>query len=166
MINIDQVRTLESKVKQAIQLITNLKGENQYLKTRLNDYESRIRELENLVNGFKNSQTEIEAGIINALEDLDQLEGSSSDTVENTPQENHSIGSESFQEEEPVSLNSYATPEETLQEDSSPSEENSPEIITETVEEKYGESSEVGEESSEKEEAPQEDQNDLGLGLY
>ncbi|OHD13362.1 MAG: hypothetical protein A2Z96_02400, partial [Spirochaetes bacterium GWB1_48_6] len=86
MIQLEQVRNLEVKVKQAVGLISRLKTENEYLKSRLTDYEVRIQELENLINSFRNSQSEIEEGINNALEELDSLESSSSSPTNPLPQ--------------------------------------------------------------------------------
>lgn len=106
MINIDQVKALESKVRQALQLIHNLKNENQYLKTRLSDYELRIRELENLVSGFKSSQNEIETSLLHVLQELEQVEDSSTESMFVPNQDNLSIGSESQKEEEQIILES------------------------------------------------------------
>lgn len=78
MINLDQVRTLEWKVKQAVQLIVHLRRENDTLRGRLSDTEVRLQELETMLESFKATQTEMESGIRNALEDLDHLEGDSS----------------------------------------------------------------------------------------
>jgi chromosome segregation ATPase len=77
MINMDQVRTLEMKVKQTVALIVNLRQENDSLRGRLSDTEVRLQELEALLEGFKATQIEMESGIRNALHELDNLEGSS-----------------------------------------------------------------------------------------
>ena len=74
MINLDQVRTLEWKVKQAVQLIVHLRRENDTLRGRLSDTEVRLQELESLLETFKASQNELESGIRSALEELDNLE--------------------------------------------------------------------------------------------
>jgi chromosome segregation ATPase len=75
MINLDQVRTLEWKVKQAVQLIVHLRRENDTLRGRLSDTEVRLQELEALLESVKASQSEMESGIRSALEELDHLEG-------------------------------------------------------------------------------------------
>lgn len=75
MIHIDQVRTLELKVKQAVQLIVHLRKENDHLRGRLADTEVRLQELEDMLQSLKASQNEIESGIKNALEELDHIEG-------------------------------------------------------------------------------------------
>lgn len=75
MINLDQVRTLEWKVKQAVQLIVHLRRENDTLRGRISDTEVRLQELEALLESFKATQNEMESGIRSALEELDNLEG-------------------------------------------------------------------------------------------
>lgn len=75
MINLDQVRTLEWKVKQAVQLIVHLRRENDTLRGRLSDTEVRLQELEAMMEAFKATQNEMESGIRSALEELDNLEG-------------------------------------------------------------------------------------------
>jgi septal ring factor EnvC (AmiA/AmiB activator) len=75
MINLDQVRTLEWKVKQAVQLIVHLRRENDTLRGRLSDTEVRLQELESLLDAFKATQSEMESGIRSALDELDHLEG-------------------------------------------------------------------------------------------
>lgn len=74
MIHIDQVRTLELKVKQAVQLIVHLRRENDHLRGRLADTEVRLQELEDMLQSLKASQNEIESGIRSALLELDHLE--------------------------------------------------------------------------------------------
>jgi chromosome segregation ATPase len=78
LIQLEQIKTLEQKVKQAVGLISQLKSENEFLKSRLSDYEVRIQELESLINSFRSSQSEIEEGIKSALEELDNLDSSTS----------------------------------------------------------------------------------------
>lgn len=85
MINIDQVRILEQKVKQAVQLISNLKGENNFLRGKLADYEVRIQELETLLHSLKDSQTAIEAGIASAIEQLEDVNDASIDVSSSQP---------------------------------------------------------------------------------
>jgi len=81
MINLDQVRTLEWKVKQAVQLIVHLRRENDTLRGRLSDTEVRLQEMETLLETIKASQTEMESGIRSALEELDHLEGADASAV-------------------------------------------------------------------------------------
>lgn len=74
MINLDQVRTLEWKVKQAVQLIVQLRRENDMLRGRLSDTEVRLQELEAMVETFKVTQSQMESGIRSALDELDHLD--------------------------------------------------------------------------------------------
>lgn len=76
MIRLDQIRTLEERVKKAVALIDDLKEENRSLKDKLGSYHNRITELEVLIEDFKRDQGEIEQGIISAISQLDSLEGS------------------------------------------------------------------------------------------
>ncbi len=76
MINLDQVRTLEWKVKQAVQLIVQLRRENDMLRGRLSDTEVRLQELEAMVETFKVTQSQMESGIRSALDELDHLDAS------------------------------------------------------------------------------------------
>ncbi len=74
MINMDQVRTLEMKVKQTVQLIVHLRKENDGLRGRLSDTEVRLQELETVLESLKVSQNEMESGIRSALQELDHLD--------------------------------------------------------------------------------------------
>jgi len=74
MINLDQVRTLEWKVKQTVQLIVQLRRENDMLRGRLSDTEVRLQELESMVETFKVTQSQMESGIRTALDELDHID--------------------------------------------------------------------------------------------
>ena len=74
MISVEQIRLLETKVQKAVSMLATLQEENAVLKSRLSKYESRIDELEFMIEEFKEDQTEIEQGIISALNKLDGLE--------------------------------------------------------------------------------------------
>lgn len=74
MISLEQIRTLESKVHKAVSMLASVQEENQLLRDKLSAYESRIEELEYLIEEFKEDQSEIEQGIISALNHLDHLE--------------------------------------------------------------------------------------------
>jgi chemotaxis protein histidine kinase CheA len=74
MITIEQIQKLDQKVQTAVKRIATLKSENAGLQAKLDDYQKRIGELEVLIERFKKDQTEIEKGIIRALEQLDHLE--------------------------------------------------------------------------------------------
>ncbi len=91
MIGLEQVGLLEQKVKDAVNLIQQLRHENDYLRNRLSDYEVRIQELENLLSGLKASQNQIEEGILNAIADLKSVETVPTQPVEKTENPIHQI---------------------------------------------------------------------------
>ncbi|MCA1950560.1 MAG: cell division protein ZapB [Treponema sp.] len=74
MITLEQVKLLESKVSKAIDTIRHLTEENKLLREKLEGYQSRISELEVLVQQFKDDQGKIEAGIVSALDRLNKFE--------------------------------------------------------------------------------------------
>lgn len=76
MLNIDQVKLLEDKVEKAVELIETLYDSNVSLKKELEERDKRIEELEKLILVFKDDQTKIEQGIINALTKLSAFEAS------------------------------------------------------------------------------------------
>ena len=76
MITIEQIQKLDKKVQAAVSRITALQNDNATLREKLDAYQKRISELEVMIERFKKDQTEIESGIIRALEQLDHLEDS------------------------------------------------------------------------------------------
>ena len=74
MVTLEQVRLLETKVAKAIDYVNQVSGENNRLRTTLEDYRRRIDELEVLVQQFKEDQGRIEKGIISALDRLNRFE--------------------------------------------------------------------------------------------
>lgn len=74
MIKPEQVRILDQKITAIIEVVAALRKENKTLKKKLSGYEERIEELQGIVNGFKEEQDEIEAGIIRAIDQLQELE--------------------------------------------------------------------------------------------
>ncbi|MDR2445487.1 MAG: cell division protein ZapB [Spirochaetaceae bacterium] len=74
MVTVEQVRQLESKVAKAIDYINKLTDENILLKNKLDSYQTRIDELEVLIQRFKEDQARIEEGILSALGRLNQFE--------------------------------------------------------------------------------------------
>jgi chromosome segregation ATPase len=74
MITLDQVRALEERVGKAVATIERLKSENTSLYGEITKQESRISELEALIDTFKKDQARIEEGIVNALERLNSFE--------------------------------------------------------------------------------------------
>ncbi|WP_052078360.1 cell division protein ZapB [Spirochaeta lutea] len=87
MISVEQIRLLETKVQQAVSLLANLQEENKTLRTRLSKYEERIDELEFLIEEFKEEQSEIEQGIISALNQLNELSAGHSTSEPAAPEE-------------------------------------------------------------------------------
>jgi len=74
MVTLEQVKLLESKVVKALSYIETLSTENATLREKLDGYRRRIDELETIVLAFKEAQGRIEAGIISALDRLNQFE--------------------------------------------------------------------------------------------
>ena len=74
MISIEQIRKLESKIQEVVELLNRYKTENHQLKDHLKACEAGRAELEALLNQYKDEQGEIEQGIIKALEQLDSIE--------------------------------------------------------------------------------------------
>jgi predicted nuclease with TOPRIM domain len=81
MINLEQVKLLETKVAKTIDFVERVSKENTALQRReaelqekLETYQKRIDELEILIMGFKEEQGRIEDGILAALDRLSQFE--------------------------------------------------------------------------------------------
>ncbi|MDR3356824.1 MAG: cell division protein ZapB [Spirochaetaceae bacterium] len=74
MVTVEQVRQLETKVAKAIEYINKLTDENTLLKNKLDSYQTRIDELEVLIQRFKEDQGRIEEGILSALDRLNRFE--------------------------------------------------------------------------------------------
>lgn len=81
MINLEQVRLLETRVAKAIDCIERLSGENTALnkqekesRKKLETYQKRIDELEVLVKRFKEDQSQIEDTFFATLDRLNQFE--------------------------------------------------------------------------------------------
>jgi hypothetical protein len=91
MINLEQVKLLETKVARAIEYVERVHGENAALlqkevelRARLESYQKRIDELEVLILRFKEDQGRIEDGILSALDRLNQFEESIEKSLRNT----------------------------------------------------------------------------------
>jgi FtsZ-binding cell division protein ZapB len=74
MISLEHIRTLENKVNKAVSTLAALQEENLQLKAKLAQYKARIEELEFTVEEYREDQSEIEQGIMQALQHLDNLE--------------------------------------------------------------------------------------------
>jgi predicted nuclease with TOPRIM domain len=81
MINLEQVKLLETKIAKTIDFVEKVSKENTALLRReadlqekLETYQKRIDELEVLIMGFREEQGRIEEGILSALDRLSQFE--------------------------------------------------------------------------------------------
>jgi chromosome segregation ATPase len=99
MITLEQVRLLDQKVNQAVELISSLKSENQMLKDKLESYQKKISELEVLLSGLKEDQSEVEVGFRKALDTLSALE-KTGEREENASQVEKNFETESDSDEE------------------------------------------------------------------
>ena len=132
MITLDQVQKLDRKVKDAVDLINRFKAEKVVLEEKIEGYELRIMELEDITEQLNKDQTEIEDKIIGALNQLEDLESDSEDpAIENEP-----LHKEETSVEGSVSEDNDIVETETLE--SNESVDNS-EISEETNEENYEE---------------------------
>jgi chromosome segregation ATPase len=106
MVTLEQVKLLESKVGKALSYIENLSAENATLREKLDGYRRRIDELETIVLAFKEDQGRIEAGIISALERLNQFEDAVergiSDVRSSSPKNDEAPATAKATEEEPA----------------------------------------------------------------
>jgi chromosome segregation ATPase len=126
MISVEQIRLLETKVQQAVSLLSNLQEENRTLRGRLGKYEERIDELEFLIEEFKEEQSEIEQGILSALNQLNELNESSAnakkqDEISEEPKNSESVDPpskkvENHQEAKPLPENGSSTGQADLEE--------------------------------------------------
>ncbi len=91
MVSLEQIRKLEARVSQAVSTILELREENSNLRQKLEKYQEKIDQLELLIAQYRDSQKEIEEGILNALRQLDHLEDdalrASSSTLSSISQE-------------------------------------------------------------------------------
>ncbi len=132
MISVEQIQKLEAKVLQAVEVIKSLREENSLLKGKLSGYEKRIEELEILIDSFKQDQTNIEEGIINALNQLDLLEDivseSDSEKSEDLPSDDVDVTGNEPQEEA-VSVTEDSEEETGIRIEESPAAENELDIF-------------------------------------
>jgi hypothetical protein len=74
MVTLEQIKLLESKIVKAIGVVNQLTEENVRLKKRNDEMKERNGELEELVERLKDERTKVEAGIVSALDRLNQFE--------------------------------------------------------------------------------------------
>lgn len=85
MISLEQIQKLEARVHAAVGRIKQLTEENTGLSEKLDSYERRVNELQELVAAFKSDQDAIERGIVAALAHLDELEDTVSEPIPSRP---------------------------------------------------------------------------------
>jgi TolA-binding protein len=92
MINLEQVRLLDTRVAKAVDFIERLTKENAALgqqvmglQDKLAATQKRIDELEGLVTGFKQDQGQIEESILAALDRLSQFEKAMEKSLKDKP---------------------------------------------------------------------------------
>ena len=92
MINLEQVKLLETKVAKTIDFVEKISKENAALVRReaelqekLETNQKRIEELEVLIRGFKEEQGRIEDGILSALDRLSQFEEAIEKSLKDKP---------------------------------------------------------------------------------
>jgi hypothetical protein len=112
MITLEQVRLLDRKVNQAVELISALKSENQMLNDKLESYQKKISELEVLLSGLKEDQSEVELGFRKALDTLSGIE-KSEEKDEAAPASEENLQSASApSEDDPVKAEASDTEDE------------------------------------------------------
>jgi chromosome segregation ATPase len=85
MISIEQIRQLQDKVNRMVEHLSSLQQENTLLRSRIGSYETRISELEKLIDSFRSDQNEIEQGILLTITQLETYEQvSTMDSASNT----------------------------------------------------------------------------------
>lgn len=103
---VDSIQLLDQKIKQAVALIQQLRNENFILRKKLGDYETKIKELEEMLSGLKVNQESIEQGLMNAISELEKLEAETSVPSQEAPRSadfssgSNSIGSFTPQSED------------------------------------------------------------------
>ncbi|GHT97450.1 hypothetical protein FACS1894142_2010 [Spirochaetia bacterium] len=74
MVSLEQIKLLETRVSKVIDIVNRVTEENTYLKEKLDTYQTRIDELEIVVQRFRDDQGRIEDGILSALDRLSAFE--------------------------------------------------------------------------------------------
>ena len=92
MLNLDQIKLLETKVAKAVEYVERVAGENAALRQKeeelqatLESYQKRIDELEVLIAQFKEEQGQIEDGILSALDKLNWFEEAMENSLKGKP---------------------------------------------------------------------------------
>ncbi len=114
MITLDQIQLLEKKVSEAVQLIKTLRKENEELHEEKKLFEKKIAELESRESDLASNQGMIEKGIMDALNQFDELEesGLSTQKAEEDHSETISASEDTEIAQSPSSLEEQAIPED------------------------------------------------------
>lgn len=130
MITLDQVLTLEQKVESAVVKIQQLQAENDALRKQCAELTNALSSKSEQLSSFESNQSQIESGILNALDRLNQIENSvlkvaGQDAVQNQTQPQIIQNTVTIQNNEPIlqqTTQSFDTMQE-VEKDSSEAEE-------------------------------------------
>lgn len=125
MITLDQVLTLEQKVESAVVKIQQLQAENDALRKQCAELTNALSSKSEQLSSFESNQNQIESGILNALDRLNQIENSvlkvaGQDAVQNQTQPQIIQNTVTIQNNQPVvqttqSFNTLETVQETVE---------------------------------------------------
>ena len=129
MITLDQVLTLEQKVESAVVKIQQLQAENDALRKQCAELTNALSSKSEQLSSFESNQSQIESGILNALDRLNQIENSvlkvaGQDAIQNQRQPQIIQSTVTIQNNQPVvqttqSFNTLETVQETVEIDPS-----------------------------------------------
>ncbi len=113
MLTLEQIQRLEEKAIKAVELIKALREENRLLKSELESANNRVEELEQIISDYRNSQVEIEEGIIKAIRQLEDLDSISEEVSAPATEKNEysSISGDSLMEEKEMLFQEEAAEE-------------------------------------------------------
>ncbi len=125
MITLDQVLTLEQKVESAVVKIQQLQAENDALRKQCAELTNALSSKSEQLSSFESNQSQIESGILNALDRLNQIENSvlkvaGQDAVQSQTQPQIIQNTVTIQNNQPVvqttqSFNTLETVQETVE---------------------------------------------------
>lgn len=125
MITLDQVLTLEQKVESAVVKIQQLQAENDALRKQCAELTNALSSKSEQLSSFESNQSQIESGILNALDRLNQIENSvlkvaGQDAIQNQRQSQIIQSTVTIQNNQPVvqttqSFNTLETVQETVE---------------------------------------------------
>jgi len=144
MITLDQVLTLEHKVESAVVKIQQLQAENDALRKQCAELTNALSSKSEQLSSFESNQSQIESGILNALDRLNQIENSvlkvaGQDAVQNQTQPQIIQNTVTIQNNQPIlqqTTQSFDTMQE-VEKDSSEAEEEVTEDASNTEESSF-----------------------------